>query len=322
MPEERRAIRSLTVILRTIGCQWRKCTMCSFWQESAPVTQADVLTQMAYALQSSPAEEFVLKIFTSGSFLDEREITAETRRAIAEMVRERTRLRKLIVETRPEFVTPTRLEDFTGGAQLELAIGLETADECIRSTSINKGFTFAEYQQAAETARDCSATVKTYLLLKPPWVSEKQAIEDVIRSAERVSPYSSTISLNLCNIQRHTLLETLWRRGYYRPPWLWSALEAITAIAKRDLVVLSDPVGAGYRRGPHNCGSCDRAITAAIKRFNATQDLSVLTRLDELECACRDVWHTLMGRDAFLFGSLPYLERKVNKRAHELVAYE
>ena len=322
MPEERRAIRSLTVILRTIGCQWRKCTMCSFWQESAQVTQADVLTQMAHALQSSPEEEFVLKIFTSGSFLDEREITAETRRAIAKMVRERAGLRKLIVETRPEFVTPTKLEDFTGGAQLELAIGLETADEFIRSTYINKGFTFAEYQQAAETALGCDATVKTYLLLKPPWVSEKQAIEDVISSAERVSQYSSTISLNLCNIQRHTPLETLWRRGYYRPPWLWSALEALSAIAKRDLVVMSDPVGAGYRRGPHNCGICDRAITVAIKRFNVTQDVRVLTRLDELECTCKDVWHALMDRDAFLFGSLPYREGKVNKRARELVEYE
>ena len=322
LPKERRAIRSLTVILRTIGCQWRKCTMCSFWQEAAQVTQADVLTQMAHALQSSPEEEFVLKIFTSGSFLDEREISAESRRAIAKMVRERAGLRKLIIETRPEFVTPAKLEDFAGSAQLELAIGLETADDFIRSTYINKGFTFAAYQQAAETALDCDATVKTYLLLKPPWVSEKQAIKDVVSSTERVSQYSSTISVNLCNIQKNTPLEMLWKRGYYRPPWLWSALEALSAIANRNLVVMSDPVGAGYRRGPHNCGICDRAIITAIKRFNVTQDVRVLTRLDELECACKDVWHALLNRDAFLFGALPYLEGKINKRARELIAYE
>jgi hypothetical protein len=48
----------------------------------------------------------------------------------------------------------------------------------------------------------------------------------------------------------------------------------------------------------------------------------VLTRLDDLECACKDVWHALMDRDAFLFGSRPYLEGKVNKRARELVKYE
>ena len=318
LPEERRAIRSLTVILRTIGCQWRKCTMCSFWQEAVQVTQADVLAQMAYALQNSPEEEFVLKIFTSGSFLDEREISAESRRAIAKMVRERAGLRKLIVETRPEFVTPTKLEDFAGGTKFELAIGLETADDFIRSTYINKGFTFAAYQQAAETVLDCDATVKTYLLLKPPWVSEKQAIGDVISSAERVSQYSSTISVNLCNIQKNTPLEMLWKRGYYRPPWLWSALEALSAIANRNLVVMSDPVGAGYRRGPHNCGICDRAIITAIKHFNVTQDVRVLTRLDELECACKDVWHALLNRDAFLFGALPYLEGKLNKRAREL----
>ncbi|MBN1763586.1 MAG: archaeosine biosynthesis radical SAM protein RaSEA [Methanomicrobia archaeon] len=309
--EERRAIKAVTVIVRTAGCQWRHCTMCSFWQESAAdVTQADILAQLEHSLRTSPEEEFILKIFTSGSFLDEREIARETRREIVEVVRERGEIKKLIVETRPEFVSAEKLEDFEGVEHLELAIGLETADDFIRSNYINKGFSFDDYKKAAEIARDCGATVKTYLLLKPPFVSEKTALDDVIKSAELVSEYSSTISLNLCNIQKYTPLEKLWRRGYYRPPWLWSAVEAIKAIKKRDFVVLSDPVGAGHKRGPHNCGTCDREITEAIKHFNVTQDLRVLERLDEIECDCKNVWRALMNYDAFLFNANPVLEGK------------
>jgi radical SAM enzyme (TIGR01210 family) len=308
--EAHRAIKALTVILRTVGCQWRKCTMCSFWQESADVTQADILAQLEHALRNSPDEEFILKIFTSGSFLDEREISNETRKAIAAMVRNRTGIRKLIVETRPEFVSAAKIEDLQGVENLELAIGLETADDFIRSNYIKKGFSFDDYKNAGDIVLDSGATVKTYLLLKPPFVSEKKAIEDVITSAELVSNYSSTISLNLCNIQKYTLLESLWRRGYYRPPWLWSAVEAIKAIKKRNIVVMSDPVGAGHKRGPHNCGSCDREITEAIKSFNVTQDLHVLERLDEIECQCKAVWQALIKYDTFLFDSDPVLEGK------------
>ena len=308
--EEQRAIKSLTIILRTVGCQWRKCTMCSFWQEAADVTQADVLAQLESALRTRPDEEFILKIFTSGSFLDEREIANETRKEMAAMLKERTDLRKLIVETRPEFVNAAKIEDLQGVAHLELAIGLETADDFIRLNYIKKGFSFDDYRNAAKIVLDCDATVKTYLLLKPPFVSERKAIEDVIKSAELVANYSSTISLNLCNIQKYAPVENWWKRGYYRPPWLWSAVEAIKAIKQRNFVVMSDPVGAGYKRGPHNCDLCDREITNAIKRFNVTQDLRVLERLDEIECECKAVWQALMEYDAFLFDSNLVLEGK------------
>jgi len=113
--------------------------MCGFWQESADVSQADILAQMEHSLRNSPPdEEIILKIFTSGSFLDEREISGDTRREIARMLRERTAIKKLIVESRPEFVTVDKLTDLNSVEHLELAIGLETADDFIRSNYIKK----------------------------------------------------------------------------------------------------------------------------------------------------------------------------------------
>ncbi len=278
--------------------------MCGYWHESANVTQADILTQLERALRNSPDEPFILKIFTSGSFLDEREIASDTRKGIAKMVKKR-KIKKLIVETRPEFINAEKIEDLKAVEHLELAIGLETADDFIRSKYINKGFSFDDYRTAAEIVNECGAIVKTYLLLKPPFISEKRAMEDVVKSAALVSPYSSTISLNLCNVQKYTRLEDLWKRKYYRPPWLWSAVEAIKEIKQRDanVVVMSDPVGAGHIRGPHNCGKCDMAIIGAIKKINITQDLGVLERLEEIDCECKEVWHALIKFDDFLFGS-------------------
>jgi len=302
--EEQKAIKCLTVILRTVGCQWRKCTMCGYWQESADVSQADILAQLERSLRTSPEEEFILKIFTSGSFLDEREISSDTRKEIAKVVETRKEIKKLVVETRPEFVSAEKIADLKAVEHLELAIGLETANDFIRSKYINKGFSFDDYRTAARIVNECEATVKTYLLLKPPFVSEKKAMEDVIKSAALVSDYSSTISLNLCNVQKYTRLEYLWKRRYYRPPWLWSAVDAIKEIKnKRDVVVMSDPVGAGHKRGPHNCGSCDFVVKEAIKEFNVTQDLGVLERLEAVDCECKEVWQALLKFDDFLFGS-------------------
>jgi radical SAM enzyme (TIGR01210 family) len=305
LPEEGRAIRSLTVILRTVGCSWRHCTMCGYWQEGAAVTQANILTQLAEALRKSPTEEFMLKIFTSGSFFDEREISRETLAAIASMLKGRPALKKLIVETRPKYLTTEKLTELQVVEHLELAIGLETANDFIRSRYIKKGFSFDEYRAAAHMARACGATVKTYLLLKPPFLSEKEAINDVIASAELAAPYSSAISLNLCTIQKDTPLEELWRRGYYRPPWLWSAVTAIRAIKSRGIMVLSDPVGAGAARGPHNCGACDAAISHAIRTFNVTQDPGVLERLEALSCKCSAVWAAVLRYDPVLFHASP-----------------
>ncbi len=301
--EEQKPIRSLTVILRTSGCHWRRCRMCGYWHESAPVTQADIIAQLSYALKSSPNEDFVLKLYTSGSLLDEREIAATTRRRMVQMLLQQKKLKRLIIETRPEYVSAEKIAELAAAVHLEVAIGLETADDFIRLEYIDKGFSFSDYRAAAGIIADCGATVKTYLLLKPPFVDERRAIEDAIKSADLVAPYSSTISLNLCNVQRHTQLEYLWRRGYYRPPWLWSAIEVIRAIKseRRGTVVMSDPVGAGHSRGPHNCGSCDTTVKEAIKRFNITQDLHIL---EGINCDCREIWAAQVRFDKLLFGSI------------------
>jgi hypothetical protein len=311
--EGRSAIKSLTVIIRGAGCQWKKCTMCGYWRESSPeVTPADIVAQLENALKKRPSGDFMLKVFTSGSFFDEREIGENTRTELMKMVAKKKEIKKMIVETRPEFVSVEKINQCKRYiTNFEVAIGLETSNDFIRDTYINKGFSFDDYKRAARIIKKCHATVKTYLLLKPPFVSEKGAIEDMVKSATDVYNFSSTstpasaisFSLNLCNVQKGTFVEKLWKKGYYRPPWLWSAVEAIKRIKElnENIVLMSDPVGAGHVRGPHNynCGKCNYAVREAIERFNLTQNVDVL----EIYCECQRVWEKILERDDFLFGT-------------------
>jgi radical SAM enzyme (TIGR01210 family) len=270
----------LTAIITTRGCSWRKCYMCGYWSESRDLGE-DALKEQMDRIFEKLGDARILKIFTSGSFLDEKEISAELRTHFLDRCRE-AGIKKLIIESRPEFIESERLGDFRG-FELEVGIGLETANDFIRENCINKGFSFSDFVRAAEVLKRRGFRVKCYLLLKPPFLSEREAIEDLIESAGKVMGYTDVISLNLMNIQKGTIVEKLWDRGLYRPPWLWSALLVLKNISGE---TICDPVAGGKIRGPHNCGKCDREIVSAIRLFSLTQDKSLL----EIDCECKKVW--------------------------------
>ncbi len=304
-------IDSLTIIFRTSGCYWGcagGCTMCGYVYDSATEIpdDDDLDSQLEHALKkASDLEKMVVKIFTSGSFLDENEISRNSRKNILLQLRDDDRIVKVIVETRPEFVTDQTMNDcmdLIAGKPFEIAVGLETSSDKIRSESINKGFSFKDFVRASEIAKTRGITTKAYLLLKPPFISESMAVDDIIRSVNDIHPYAGTVSINLCNVQKGTLVEMLWERKQFRPPWLWSIVEILkkTKSTHPDLVIMSDPVGAGSQRGPHNCKICSRDVADAVRNFSLTQDIRVL---DSVSCECRYLWGKIIELDDYTYGA-------------------
>ena len=302
-------IPSLTMVLRTYGCYWSRnhqgCTMCGFIRDSAPVPPSpdDLVAQFRDAMTRRPDGEFMVKIFTSGSFLDAGEMPLEARSAILGELDENPDVKKVLLETRPEFVTQETIAACKSviRKKLEIAVGVETSSDDIRLDCINKGFLFRNFIHASEIAHQHGSSVKAYLLLKPPFLSEGAAIRDAIKSVRDVSAYAETISINLCNVQKGTLVEKLWRRGDYRPPWLWSAIEVLRRAKTEDpdAIITSDPVGAGSRHGPHNCGRCDRDAADVIRRFSLSQDTGEL----EVECDCISLWQKVVELEDVSYGA-------------------
>jgi archaeosine synthase beta-subunit len=173
-----------------------------------------------------------------------------------------------------------------------VALGLESADDDVLRRSIRKGFTVADYVRAAGTLRKHSIPVRTYLLMKPPFMSEARAVRDTAASIEFARPYSESISINPVNVQSGTVIEDMWRRGDYRSPWLWSLVEVLrSGFREGGPRLFSSPSGAGTLRGVHNCDKCDRKVLDAVQRFSFEQDPKAL---DGLECGCKDEWRTLL----------------------------
>ena len=293
-------VPTLTVLLTTTGCSWARhngCTMCGYFADSNPdVQSADIQKQLFQALARYGSGFKIVKLFTSGSFLDPNELPVDARDAILSSLADTP---KTIVESRPEFVTSEILNDVVKLNQhVEIALGLETSDDVIRNDYINKGFSFSDFVRASENAHSAGFSVKAYLLLKPPFLTEREALEDAVRSTRDASPYADTISLNPCNVQKGTLLEALWKKGLYRPPWLWSAVEVLKQ-AQGIATVICDPVGGGTKRGPHNCGKCDREVLAEIKQFSLSQDNASFT------ASCNDklLWEFILEFEEFSYGA-------------------
>jgi len=301
---------SLTIVLNTGGCRWARaggCTMCGYVAESveggsvshdALVDQIEVCLDHEREHADEPAG--LVKIYTSGSFLDEREVPPETRRHVADAFADRDRI---VVESLPDFVERDRIADLAdAGLATDVAVGLETATDRVRHDCVNKYFDFADFEAACREARAADANaavdvgVKAYLLLKPPFLAEPEAVADMVDSVRRCSRVDGchTVSMNPCNVQRYTMVEELYRAGGYRPPWLWSVAAVLDRTADADAIVVSDPVGAGSDRGPHNCGDCDERVERAIEDFDLRQEPAVF---DQVDCDCRRTWELVMDRE-------------------------
>jgi hypothetical protein len=299
---------AFVMIFRTQGCSWALksgCSMCGYFNDSMwqKVSDEDLLTQFDIAMDSYSDQRFV-KIFTSGSFFDDKEISSRVRNEILEKLYKKTN--KISVESRPEYITDKKLNNikkFVDKKSFEIGIGLETSNDSIRNDYLNKGFTFNDYKNAANTLKKYKMSLKTYVLIKPPYLTEKESIDDAIKTVDKIKKITNTISFNPTNVQRKTFVNYLWQRKKYRPAWLFSVVEILKESKKiaPDVFIKCDIAGGGSIRGAHNCKNCDSKYLNAITDFSLNQNTKVFKGLD---CECKERWLDQLDLEDLSYGSI------------------
>ena len=274
--------------------------MCGYREASlSHVTEEDLLKQLDEAVSRYRGEQFV-KIYTSGSFLDDNEVPRSVRAKFFEAF---SGCERILFESRPEFITEDSLSDVPKTATI--ALGLESSDPVVLERSVHKGFTPDDIRRAGLLIKSMGLHVRTYLLLKPPFMTEAMAMEDAVRSARFADEFSDEISINPLNVQRATYVERLWKRGEFRSPWIWSLIEVFKELSGTvGSRLMSSPSGGGAMRGVHNCGECDKAALDAVEKFSFTQNVDNL----KVDCACRARWKDYIESERIL-GSPADLDR-------------
>ena len=295
-----------TVIFRTRGCVWwwkSGCTFCGYFNDVRDdVTADDLFAQWDEAKRRLDDFEGcnMVKVYTSGTFFEDRENPPEWQEAILRETHERGL--DLVIEAQAQMCTPEKIAWVAERhPSCTVAIGLEAYDDAVLRFHVNKGFSTKQWHRSVDMLRDNGLRVKTYLLFKPPFMSEGDALQHTSKWIREVAPLSDDVSVNPMNIQKRTIVERLFRNREYRPPWLWSLVEMLEQVhddvSRAGARIIVHPTAGGRIRGAHNCGACDMDIVAAIERYSVSADIDEFTGLD---CDCKRVWRAEVDNDLSL----------------------
>ncbi len=205
-----------TLFLMNSECPYH-CLMCDLWKNTLERSEpsANIPQQIKFALSQLP-EAREIKLYNSGNFFDPKAVPPEQYEDIAGLVRG---FETVVVENHPN-LCGDRCRDFRDAiapAQLEVALGLETCHPEILK-SLNKGMTLDNYKHAASFLLSENIQMRTFILLKPPFLSEKEGIEWALKSIE----FAFEQGVNCCSLvptrAGNGIMETLEEQRSFSPP--------------------------------------------------------------------------------------------------------
>ncbi|HZJ14214.1 MAG TPA: hypothetical protein VFD27_04145 [Chthoniobacteraceae bacterium] len=266
-----------TIFLTNRECPWR-CLMCDLWRntlvDSVPV--GAIPEQIEFALRQLPPARHI-KLYNSGSFFDRRAIPPEDFPAIAEQVRE---FERVIVECHPALIgdAALRFRDLLAG-HLEIAMGLETAHPIVLE-KLNKRMTLAHFAKAAEFLSTHDISLRVFVLVKPPFLDEAEAIEWARRSADFAFDCGAEIVSLIPTRAGNGALDALMASGEFAAPRL-ATLEAAfdDCLALRRGRVFAD---VWDLERFSNCSACFAARRDRLREMNLRQ--TILPRVTCGDC--------------------------------------
>lgn len=287
------------ITLRSAGCGWAHrgggCTMCGHFAGRGPLEAGNAEQQIAQFDAAFAQVDWsgfpILCLYNGGSLLNPAELPEKALAHILSRIAAEPGIRDVVVETRAQYATDAQLSTLArclNGRRLTVAMGLESANEEVRRLCVHKGFSLNGFKNACHLVRRFGR-LRLYVLIKPPWLTEGEMIQDAVSSIRLAHELGAEdVHFEPLTIQHHTLLKLLWRQGKYRLPWLWSVVEVLRQIGPQGVYVspfahVPRPIAI-----PHNCGRCDDAILSLLLNdYNKRGDLRAF---GELNCACRDDW--------------------------------
>ena len=330
---EGETVDRVMIVLRSNGCQHYKtnggCSMCAHLN-GAPLTEKithhNYVTQWNSVLDGSFIEcasgEFnlndypVVCVYNLGSLLNPEEIQKETIEYIFRTLNEYKGVKKVIIESRAEYVTDEILEVIKSvyDGIVEVGIGVESTNRTVRELCHHKAIDDTSIiTRAVETLHKYGMKALAYVNFKPVFLTEKEAIDDAIQtSVDCFKQFGfDAVSVEPTSLQENSLANHLYDLGLYRVPWLWSLRDIIHGIYAEldedkldirlggyfDEEVLSGSQGAGFEGRneifPHmtssNCGHCTNEFVEAIKQFNMSYDVRYLDKVEPCPY-CYKLW--------------------------------
>lgn len=211
----------ITIFLTNKECRF-SCLMCDLWKNTTerPVPAGAIPQQIEWALEQLPQAKQI-KLYNSANFFDPGAIPTADYTRIAELVES---FETVIVENHP-MLTGERCLQLAGmlRPRLQVAMGLETVHpEVIQR--LNKKMKPEDFRRSAKFLRGHGIGVRAFILLRPPFLSEKEGI----RWAKESVIYAFDSGTDCCIViptrSGNGAMDQLQQDGHFSPPEL-SSLE-------------------------------------------------------------------------------------------------
>ena len=226
-----RLVSSAVILLTNKECPWR-CLMCDLWQHTltCSVPPGAIPEQIDYALDRLQARPEQVKLYNSGSFFDPAAIPLADYPAIAQRV---SFAGHLVVESHPQLVGESvlRLRDLLAPS-LEVAMGLETVHPDVLPR-LNKNLTLSAFAKATGFLRRRGIAVRAFILLRPPFLNEAEALEWALKSAEFAFACGVEALSVIPTRAGNGALDRLRQAGEFAPPRLPTLERTLESLLER-----------------------------------------------------------------------------------------
>jgi radical SAM enzyme (TIGR01210 family) len=222
LEEERSAsggvVSSGTILLTNKECPWR-CLMCDLWKNTLTETvpPGAIPRQIDFAVAQFGIKPKQVKLYNSGSFFDSAAIPLADYPEIARGI---AFAENVVVESHPRLIgeKTLRFRDLLARS-LEVAIGLETIHPGVLPR-LNKKFDLDHFSRAAEFLRDNRIAMRAFILVKPPFVDDAEALEWAVKSAEFAFSCGASVVTLIPTRAGNGAMERLQQTGEFTPPSL------------------------------------------------------------------------------------------------------
>ncbi|MEO5369594.1 MAG: hypothetical protein H7833_05905 [Magnetococcus sp. DMHC-1] len=264
------------------GCEYRKrdhfklgCFYCGFYTGSidCPKTRLEsiVINQFRKGiLLGRESNGFdVIEFLNDGSFLNDDEMPEEAKKDLFRTIGKMKHIKRVLIESTPEYIINgeaeiiQRLLDLRDDQSLEIGVGFESNDDFVRKYCLNRSDNDRnDFSKSLETInkinkennKNGDINVVACIIVKPPFLKEKESIDDVFNSFKAISELRKKHGVLIIPkleptiVSEGTLQNLLFQNNEYKPVSGWSILEILAGLGNnKSWHELLDKVRVGSR---------------------------------------------------------------------------
>lgn len=311
------------VSIGTCGCVHHLqggCSMCSYvirkphhkLKESQIKKSIDQVIKYYIKANSVNKDRYYLGVGTGGSFWDPTELSINLRKYFYEQFKKATPpgvKGVFMLESRLEFVNQEAIDEakeiLGENFLIVLGYGLESTNFVIREASVHKRLP-TNWQEKIKLLTDNNIFSISHIIVKPPFLSEAEAIDDVVRSVNEVfnKQYSQSVIVMVMAVKKNSAIEILANSGEYTLPSIWSIIEIIKRLgpqtcrrvtinglawtSEQEKVLIQKRNKETFVRGCKKCSKVLMPHLLSLKEPNSLEQLNTVIELAErMDCECK-----------------------------------